>query len=116
MTVKQTKKSIEKGLATKILNRVRSYEGFRFNKAPGDYTGKTAYSLTEFSSILQSVNIKSINYHFKRGDFQRWLQNIIGDTELSNKLRKIPKDLHGEKLRVALVRMVSERITELKLV
>jgi len=115
LTMKQTKKSVEKALVAKILRTVQSYEGFRFNRSQGDYTGKNARSLKEFSSILKSVDIRSINFHFKRGDFQKWVQNIVGDIELSNNIRKIPKDLHGEKLRTTLTRIINDRITELKL-
>ena len=112
--MKKPKKSIEKTYATKILRTVQSFESFRFNKAPGDYTGRTARNLIEFSTILKSVNIKSINFHFKRSDFQRWIQNTLGDNELSNKIQKITKDSHGEKLRASLISTINERIIELR--
>ena len=113
--MKQTKKNVEKATVVKSLRTVQSFEGFRFNRSQGDYTGKNARSLQEFSSILKTIDIKSINFHFKRGDFQKWVQNIIGDIDLSNKIRKITKDLHGEKLRSTLIGIINNRILELKL-
>jgi hypothetical protein len=98
---------------SKILRTVENSKCFFFNITNGSYTGRTARSLRDMYSILKTVNVKSINFHFRKGDFQRWIQNIIGDIKLSNKIRKIPKNIRGEKLRSELIKIISERISEL---
>jgi hypothetical protein len=96
------------------LRVVHSHEGFWFYTAPGDYTGKNAVSLKDFLKVLRSVDVQSIDFHFGRGDFRRWIQLILGDVELSTRINRIPQDMRGEKLRNYLVKAVDERIKELK--
>ena len=108
------RKALDKTLASKILRTVHSHEGFWFHKAPGDYTGKKATSLKEFLKMLRAVDVQSIDFHFIRGDFRRWIQLILGDVELSTRINRIPQDTRGEKLRNYLVKTVEERISELK--
>lgn len=64
--------------------------------------------------MLRVVDVQSIDFHFSRGDFRRWIQLIIGDIELSVRINRIPQDTHGEKLRNDLIRTVNERIIELE--
>jgi hypothetical protein len=99
---------------SKILRKVQNSKSFYFNYGNGIYTGRTARSLEDFYSILKTVAIRSINFHFKRGDFQRWIQNDIGDIKLSNEIRRIPKKMRGENLRKEIIRIMSERLIDLK--
>jgi hypothetical protein len=108
------RKVLDKTLASKILRTVRNHEGFLFYKAPGDYTGKNAINLKDFAKILGVVDVQSVDFHFGRGDFRRWIQIILGDVELSSRINRIPKDTRGEKLRSYLIITVNERIVELK--
>ena len=111
--MKETKKKdANKSVVSNFSRIVQSHEAFRFNKEAGKYTGKTARSLKEFLLILKVVDVKSVNFHFKRGDFQKWIQNIVGDIKLSNKIRKIPREVHGEKLRNELTRIIKEQEIE----
>ena len=116
MSRKQTiiRKAIDKSRASKILRTVHSHEGFWFYKAPGDFTGKNAGSLKDLAKMLRVVDGQSIDFHFIREDFRRWIQFIIGDVELSTRINRIPQDTRGEKLRSDLIRTVDERINELK--
>ena len=81
------RKGVDKTLASKILRTVHSHEGFWFYKAPGEFTGKNATSLKDFAEMLQLVDVQSINFHFSRGDFRRWIQIIIGDFKLAKMSR-----------------------------
>ena len=108
------RKGVDKTLASKILRTVHSHEGFWFYKAPGEFTGKNATSLSDFAKMLRVVDVQSIDFHFSRGDFRRWVQIIIGDFDLSTRINRIPQDTCGEKLRRDLIRAVNERIIELK--
>jgi hypothetical protein len=89
------KKVITKTLASKIMRTVHSHEGFWFYKAPGDYTGKNATSLKDFAKMLQAVDVQSVDFHFSRGDFRRWMQFILARAS-------------------DLIKAVNERIIELK--
>ncbi len=108
------KKTVDKTLASKILRTVKSHEGFWFSKAPGEFTGENVTSLKDFAKMLQVVDVQSIDFHFSRGDFRRWIQLVIGDNDLSIRINRIPQDTRGEKLRGDLIRAVSGRISELK--
>jgi hypothetical protein len=108
------RKAVDKTLASKILRTVHNHEGFWFYRAPGDYTGRNAMSLKDFVKILQVVDVQSVDFHFSRGDFRRWIQFIIGDVDLSTRINRIPVETRGEKLRGYLVRVVNERLVELK--
>ena len=108
------RKAVDKTLASRILRTVHNHEGFWFYTASGEYTGKTAISLKDFAKKLQVIAVQSIDFHFSRGDFRRWIQFIIGDIELSTRINRIPQDTRGEKLRGYLLKVVDERLIELK--
>jgi len=96
----------------KVMRTVSRHEGFHFYRDQGDATGKVATSLTEFVKQLGAVDVRSVNFHFKRRDFEKWIRDIIGDVELATKLGKIRKATHGEKLRNELVQIVNRRLDE----
>ena len=111
-------KSVEKRgnvwYVSKLLRTVENGKWFFFNITNGRYAGRTARSLTDAYSILKTIDVKSITFHFRRGDFQRWIQNIIGDIELSKRMRKIPRNTRDEELRSDLTKLLNERIIELR--
>jgi hypothetical protein len=108
------RKAVDKMQASRILRTVHNYEGFLFYNALGDHTGKNATSLKDFAKKLQVVDIQSIDFHFSRGDFRRWIQFILVDVDLATRINRIPQDTRGEKLRGYLLRVVNERLNELK--
>jgi len=111
----EVKKTVlDKATISRILRTVPHHEGFHFFRATGDSTGKVATSLTDFVEKLRAVDIRSVNFHFPRKDFEKWLRNIIGDAELSTRISKIGKDIHGEKLRNEIIQIVKGRLDELK--
>ena len=105
---------LDKAVISKILRTVQSNEGFHFFRAPGDSTGKTATSLADFAEKLRTVDIRSVNFHFPRQDFEKWLRDVIGDAELSRRIGRIRKETHGEKLRSEIIQAVKGRLNELK--
>lgn len=88
--------------------------GFHFTTERGGYTGLTAVSLPKFALKLETIDVDSILFHYPRGDFQKWIQNTLGDEELANRIYFIQSNLPGEKLREHLLNMVQKRISELK--
>lgn len=64
-------------------------QGFHFYTDVGNPCGVTSTSLDEFATSLQYVCSKAIVFHFERGDFQNWIRDIIGDSELCQKIDDI---------------------------
>lgn len=108
------RKAVDKTQVSKILRKVHDHEGFWFCKASGDYRGKNATSLKDLAKMLKVIDVQSVDFHFSRGDFRRWIQFIIGDIDLSTRINRIPQDTRGEKLRSDLIRTIDERLSELK--
>jgi hypothetical protein len=98
----------------KVLRVVPFEKGFHFTKADGTYTGITAVSLTEFEAKLHTIDAGSIEFHFRRQDFQKWLKDVLGDEELSARVAQTKTNLMGEQLRNELVKTVQKRLSELK--
>ncbi len=102
-------------------NRVRltvmpANEPFLFYNGVGEkhFTGVKAWSLKGFLKALQKVNLKSIEFHVKRRDFERWARNSLYDNTLAKQLREIRlSKLKGERLRKGLVKAVRERFAKL---
>jgi hypothetical protein len=87
---------------------------FHFYNSSGRYLNRSVANLWEFREALGELPVDSLQYHLKRGDFERWLQDIFHDSELVNRMRKIAhRDLREEALRQALLEAVAERYEEL---
>lgn len=99
----------------KILKTASFEQGFHFKTEKGVYTGMTAISLSDFESKLETVGIDSVNFHYPRGDFQKWIQDILGDEELANRMCFTQPNASGEKLRSQLIKIIQKRMSELKL-
>lgn len=100
--------------AATILREVEPEHGFIFMIENGVYAGVTAVSLEDFRSKLQTVDDKSVVYHYYRGDFQRWIESTLGDRDFANKLCFIPTGISPEALRGELLKLLDKRLTDLK--
>jgi hypothetical protein len=92
-------------------------QGFHFYTTIGDYCGVSAHSLEEFADALQYVCSDAIVFHFERGDFQKWVREVIGDAELAQSIDDITKcnrHLAVDSCRKELVDAVSVRILRLE--
>jgi hypothetical protein len=105
---------LNKALASKILRSVPEQEGFRFYLAIGDPTGETAVSLADFINKIRTVDVRSVNFHFPRKDFEKWIQGVIGDAELALRIGRIRLGIQGEALRNEILRVVKVRLNELE--
>jgi len=86
---------------------------FRFRDAQGDL-GKEAASLYELLHLLPALPIASLEYHDRRQDLARWVEDALGDEELAARLRKLSnRQLAGEELREALRQTVAAHYAEL---
>jgi hypothetical protein len=97
-----------------ILGTVPYEKGFHFYTAQGKFTGETAMSLDVFEKKLQTVPADSVSFHFQRGDFQKWIEDTLGDDELAKRVSLIKRTLPVEDLRKELLAIVQTRITNLR--
>jgi hypothetical protein len=105
--------------SSKIMRILRSVSydmGFHFYTAIGSYTGETATSLDIFVLKLQVIDAASVKFHFQRNDFQKWIEDTIGDEELAQRIsqRGELRQLAVEDLRQELLEIVQTRIDELR--
>jgi hypothetical protein len=105
---------VDKNLAIKILSSLPSERAFHFYYNIDQYSGVHADSLKDFVDKIQTVDLKSIEFHISRKDFECWISSL-GDTELSKKLGLLRAEkLSGENLRKQLYEIVNSRYEELK--
>ena len=87
---------------------------FHFCLDVGDYTGISATSYEDFLTSIKQVKAKSLSFHVHRGDFEKWVLNILKDEKLAKELENVKNQkLHGQALRNRLCRIVSERLKQL---
>lgn len=98
---------------SKILRSVSLEQGFRFSTEKGN-TGITAISLSDFNAKLETIDVNSVLFHYPRGDFQKWINDTLGDKDLANRMCFVQTGLSGEHIRKHLLRITQKRITELK--
>lgn len=101
-------------LASTILRTVSLPEAFMFFTDLGQYTGELAPCLTDFCEKLKTVPLKSVEFHFERGDFERWIRETLGDEYLASRITDIDRSTHGEKLRTTIEGIVRRRVDQLK--
>jgi hypothetical protein len=97
----------------KIMRTVRDQEAFYFYEAVGKPTGEIARNLSDFLDKVKSVKSESLTFHLQRGDFQNWIEKILGDSKLAGKLERISPS-NGDDIRMSIYRTVEKRIKELK--
>jgi len=85
-------------------------KAFYFFTAIGNYTGESATSIEDFLKKIEHIDIKSIEFHVYRDDFEKWTAEIIGDKELAEQIKKLKhQNITGEKLRNQLHSIISKR-------
>lgn len=104
---------IDKKQAEKILRLMPIDKAFHFHTGIGQYLGVYATSLSDFCSKIKTVNVKSIEFHVPRRDFESWMESL-GDSELARKIGAIRvSGLFGENLRQKVHETVKSRFDEL---
>jgi len=114
VTRKARSTAVSNEVATKILRTVPRNNAFYFFIDIGQYSGKFAVNLADFCQKIKRIHIKSVDFHFKRRDFQKWIRTTVGDTYLANEINKIRESVQGEELRDQIYQTVERRLTALK--
>ena len=99
----------------RILRKLSRENAFYFFTSIGNYIGENAASLEEFVKKIGEVNAKSLEFHFYRGDFEKWVAEVLEDGELAGEIKSL-KNLKpvGDTLRGQLYIVVSKRFEKLK--
>ena len=102
-------------VAKRILRPLPAGKGFTFFYEFARPTEWTVHSLKEFHSTLEVVDLKSIRFHMERGDFERWIRQVVSDNKLADELMNLSNEkLTGEFLRKRILEAVKSRIEELE--
>jgi len=98
----------------RVLKTVPREKAFYFFTSIGNYTGISALSLKEFMEKINAVNAKSLEFHLYRGDFEKWITEVLEDGELAGEIRRIQKfNLTGDILRNQVGAAVTRRFKRL---
>jgi hypothetical protein len=103
-------KKIEKVETVKTLSDAKPENAFLFATGEGSFTGKSAQNLYSLCEVMKTIDLKSIEFHLHRGDFENWIK-YLGDDTLAlqiAKIRNMPFD--GEQTRGKIVAVISKRI------
>ena len=104
---------IDKERALNILRAVPPEKAFHFYTETDRYTGIYANSLNDLCNKIQTIDIRSIEFHVPRGDLEFWFHDL-GDLELAKRISLIRgADLSGEALRKRVYETVKSRCEEL---
>ncbi|MEM2107390.1 MAG: DUF5752 family protein [Candidatus Bathyarchaeia archaeon] len=105
---------IDRDLARKILSKVPQEKAFNFYIEIDKPLMISSDSLTDFCERIKNIDVKSIEFHSSRGDFELWI-HFLGDVELAKRLRFIREmNLTGEELRKEIYETVKSRCEELQ--
>ncbi len=89
-------------------------KAFYFFLDIGRYTGISARSLEDFYGKISIVPSKSLEFHLIRGDFERWVREVLGDSRLADMIGSIDRSLKNKKLRTMLKMKIRRRINQLR--
>jgi len=101
---------------SRILRKLPKDQAFHFFTSVGNYTGDSAASFEEFLQSVKEVDIKSLEFHLCRGDFERWIGETLEDKELAEEVLSL-RDIMPTRdvLRKRLVTIISKRREKLLL-
>jgi len=92
-------------------------EPFLFYKGSGEenFTGLKAWSLAGFLNIIREIDVSLIEFHNRKGDFEKWATLSLRNEELGRQLEHIrTSKAQGEELRKKLIATMRSQMTEPK--
>jgi len=109
---------LSRDLISRMLGTVLHDKAFFFYEDIGKPTGDFAIGLSDLCSKINTAPSKSLAFHLKRGDFENWIRESIGDSELAGRIGKL-KNLKttwksDKTMRRKLHTTVTDRVAELQ--
>jgi len=99
----------------KVAKTVPREKAFYFFTSIGNYTGQSASSLKEFAEKINNVNVKSLEFHLYRGDFEKWVNEVLEDRRLTTEIAGLRGlNYSGDVLRNRLYTIVARRRKDLE--
>jgi len=107
---------VNKEVAASLLGPLAPEKAFYFYTGVNQYLGLLANSLPDFCKKIKNADIKSVEFHLSRKDFERWLESI-GDQEQAKKMGIIREtEASGEELRRLVYEAAKTRCDKLMIV
>jgi hypothetical protein len=101
--------------SARTLRTLSRENAFYFFTSVGNYTGLRAMSLEEFVHKIRQVQSASLEFHLYRGDFEKWVDEVLEDNILTERIRAVKLlEPIGNALRDQLDFTVTKRLEELK--
>jgi alpha-amylase len=89
---------------------------FLFSTGLDQFTEDAAWSLKGLIKALEKADVKSIEYHMRRGDLSNWARSSLHDETFANRLVELEeRGQEGEELREAVLIAADSRLEELEL-
>lgn len=103
-------KNWQKVEVSRIFRKLPKDKAFYFSTSVENCTDESAASFEEFLEKIREIDIKSLEFHLCRGDFEKWVTEILEDKELAEEILNL-RDIMPTKdvLRKRLVTIVSKR-------
>ena len=114
MKTKKAEGKIDPNLSSNIPRIVSANNAFYFFTDIGQCTDRCSACLADFCNAIRTIDARSVEFHFKRGDFAIWIRGTLGDSEIANEISRISKTIRGEELRSLIHQTVEVRLTTLK--
>lgn len=104
---------IDEQMLGKIMRKVPQENAFYFYTMIDQPLGIYSDNIIDFCEKIRSIDIRSIEFHMARGDFESWI-NYLGDIELAERLKLVKETtLTGEVLREKIYAVLKSRCDEL---
>jgi hypothetical protein len=110
---KRARSEVDPKSTSRTLRTVPHPEAFLFFTDIDKFTGEYALCLDDFYKKLKTIPLESIQFHFGRKDFERWIRETLGDKYLAERITRI-KSTRTEDLRKKIERVVKRRLNKLK--
>ena len=100
--------------ASRILRVLPREKAFYFFTSIGNYTGESAASFEQFVDKTNEVNIKSLEFHLYRRDFEKWIAETLEDQELAKEIENLRnQNYSGTSLRKQLYHILAKHYEKL---
>ncbi|MEM3010719.1 MAG: hypothetical protein QXE76_02815 [Candidatus Bathyarchaeia archaeon] len=99
-----------------LFDKVPSQKCFHFflGIGPDKSLGVSACNLWELKEKVETVDVRSLEFHVSRGDLEKWCRDVLGEDKLAAQITHVRQlGLKGMSLRNKLSEIIYNRIKEL---